>query len=124
MSQHYAFMDPTVIISPTDDKGSAEHKLIFGLGHRDDGTRNSETDIEVAIEALEDASLQKCGGFTMHRGKGGWIDPTGKTIKEEVLILMVCGHYPRIREIAALGKRLLGPKAVYVKRPNGSTALL
>ena len=124
MSQHYACMDPTSVITPTEDVTVAEHKLIFGLDSRNDGTRNSECTIDSAIEAIEDTSLRKCGGFTLHRGKGGWIDPKGRTIKEEVLILTVCGTYARIKEIAAIGKKMLGPSAIYVKRPNGTTALL
>ena len=124
MSQHYTFMVPTVTKSPADDLSVAEHTLIFGLGHRKDGTTNTEAEIAIALDALEDASLRKCGGFTLHRGKGGWIDPKGSIIKEEVLILMVSGPYTRIKEIAAIGKKLLGPSAIYVKRPNGTTALL
>ena len=45
-------------------------------------------------------------------------------VKEDVAILMVSGSYDSIREIAAIGKRLLGPTAVYVKQPDGSTNLL
>lgn len=60
----------------------------------------------------------------MHRGKGGWIDPEGKTIKEEVAILMVSGSYASIEEIAAIGRRMLGRTAIHVKNPNGSTILL
>jgi hypothetical protein len=103
---------------------NTEYTLVFGLGPKSDGTPNTDVDIAVAIAALEDASLKSCGGFTIHRGKGGWIDPSGKTIKEEVAILMVSGSYDSINEIAAIGKRLLGPTAVYVKKPDGSTILL
>jgi len=101
-----------------------EHTLVFGLGPKADGTPNSDVDIAIAIAALEDASLKNCGGFTIHRGKGGWIDPSNMIIKEEVAILMVSGNYESIQEIAAIGKRLLGPTAVYVKKPDGSTILL
>ena len=103
---------------------NTEYTLVFGLGPKADGTPNTDVDIAIAIAALEDASLKNCGGFTIHRGKGGWIDPSNKTIKEEVAILMVSGNYENIREIAAIGKRLLGPTAVYVKKPDGSTILL
>jgi hypothetical protein len=47
-----------------------------------------------------------------------------KIVKEEVAILMVSGSYESIQEIAAIGKRLLGATAVYVKKPDGSTILL
>lgn len=103
---------------------TAEYTLVFGLGPKADGTPNSDVDVAIAIAALEDASLASCGGFTLHRGKGGWIDPSGKTIKEEVAILMVSGSYDSVQQIAAIGKRLLGPTAVYVKKPDGSTILL
>ncbi len=103
---------------------NTEYTLVFGLGPKSDGTPNTDVDIAVAIAALEDASLKSCGGFTIHRGKGGWIDPSGKIIKEEVAILMVSGSYDSIKDIAAIGKRLLGPTAVYVKKPDGSTILL
>jgi hypothetical protein len=59
-----------------------------------------------------------------HRGKGGWIDPAGKAIKEEVAILMVSGSYASIEAIAAIGKRMLDHTAIYVKKPDGSTILL
>ncbi len=94
------------------------------MGPKADGTPNTDVDIAIAIAALEDASLKNCGGFTIHRGKSGWIDPSNNIIKEEVAILMVSGRYESIREIAAIGKRLLGPTAVYVKKPDGSTILL
>jgi hypothetical protein len=103
---------------------NTEYTLVFGLGPKADGTPNTDVDIAIAIAALEDASLKLCGGFTIHRGKGGWIDPSNKIIKEEVAILMVSGSYANIREIAGIGKRLLGPTAVYVKKPDGSTTLL
>jgi hypothetical protein len=102
----------------------SEYTLIFGLGPKNDGTPNSDVDLAIALAAIEDASLKSCGGFTIHRGKGGWIDPAGKTIKEEVAILMVSGSYRHIEEIAAIGKRLLGRTAIYVKNPDGSTTLL
>ena len=101
-----------------------EYTLIFGLGPKNDGTPNSDVELAVALAAIEDASLEKCGGFTIHRGKGGWIDPAGKTIKEDVAILMVSGNYDSIEEIAAIGKRMLGRIAIYVKMPDGSTTLL
>lgn len=50
------------------------------------------------------------------------MDPANKIVKEEVAILMVSGSYESIEEIAAIGKRLLGPTAVYVKKPAGSAA--
>lgn len=103
---------------------NTEYTLVFGLGAKADGTPNSDVEIAIAIAALEDASLKGCGGFTVHRGKGGWKDPDGKIVKEEVAILMVSGNYDSIREIAATGKRLLGTAAVYVKKPDGSTILL
>jgi hypothetical protein len=103
---------------------NTEYTLIFGLGPKNDGTPNTNVELAIALAAIEDASLQNCGGFTMHRGKGGWIDPEGQTIKEEVAILMVSGSYARIEEIAALGKRMLGRTAIYVKNPDGSTILL
>ena len=76
------------------------------------------------VRVIEDASLKNCGGFTIHRGKGGWIDPAGKAIKEEVAILMVSGSYASIEAIAAIGKRMLDHTAIYVKKPDGSTILL
>jgi hypothetical protein len=103
---------------------NTEYTLVFGLGPKADGTPNTDVDIAIAIAALEDASLKSCGGFTIHRGKGGWMDPDNKIVKEEVAILMVSGSYESIQEIAAIGKRLLGPTAVYVKKPDGSTILL
>jgi len=107
-----------------DTMTDSEYTLIFGLGPKNDGTPNTDVELAIAIAALEDASLKNCGGFTLHRGKGGWIDPAGKTIKEEVAILMVSGSYERIKEIAATGKALLGRTAIYVKKPDGSTELL
>ncbi|MFM9939272.1 MAG: hypothetical protein ACKVP7_07240 [Hyphomicrobiaceae bacterium] len=103
---------------------SSEYTLIFGLGPKNDGTPNSDVDIAIALAALEDAALTECGGFTMHRGKGGWIDPAGKTFKEEVAILMVSGSFSSIEAIAGVGKRQLGKTAIYVKKPDGSTILL
>lgn len=103
---------------------NAEHTLIFGLGPKSDGTANSDVDVAIALAAIEDAALKNCGGFTIHRGKGGWIDPAGKLFKEEVAILIVSGSYQNIEEIAAIGKRLLGHAAIYVKMPDGSTTLL
>lgn len=103
---------------------NTEYTLIFGLGAKNDGAPNTDVELAIALAAIEDASLQKCGGFTIHRGKGGWIDPAGKTIKEEVAILMVSGSYTSIEEIAAIGKRMLGRTAIYVKKPDGSTTLL
>jgi hypothetical protein len=103
---------------------NTEYTLVFGLGPKADGTPNSDVDVAIAIAALEDASLRSCGGYTIHRGKGGWRDPSGKVFKEEVAILLVSGSYESILDIAAIGKRLLGPIAVYVKKPDGSTTLL
>jgi hypothetical protein len=103
---------------------NTEYTLIFGLGPKNDGTANTDVDLAIALAAIEDASLRNCGGFTIHRGKGGWIDPHGKTIKEEVAILIISGSYASIEEIAAIGKRLLGRTAIYVKKPDGSTTLL
>jgi hypothetical protein len=102
----------------------SEYTLIFGLGPKNDGTPNSDVDLAVALAAIEDAALKTCGGFTIHRGKGGWIDPAGKIIKEDVAILMVSGSYRHIEQISAVGKRLLGRTAIYVKKPDGSTILL
>jgi hypothetical protein len=103
----------------------SEYTLIFGLGPKNDGKPNTDVDLAIALAAIEDASLKNCGGFTIHRGKGGWIDPaTQKTIKEEVAILMVSGSYQHIEEISAIGKKLLGRTAIYVKKPDGSTILL
>lgn len=103
---------------------NTEYTLVFGLGPKADGTPNTDVDIAIALAAIEDTALKNCGGFTIHRGKGGWIDPSNKIIKEEVAILMVSGSLESIQEIAAIGKRLLGPTAVYVKKPDGSTLLL
>lgn len=103
---------------------NTEYTLVFGLGAKADGTPNSDVEVAIAIAALEDASLKSCGGFTIHRGKGGWKAPDGRTVKEEVAILMVSGSYDSIRDIAGTGKRLLGTEAVYVKKPDGSTTLL
>ena len=103
---------------------NTEYTLVFGLGPKSDGTPNTDVEIAIALAALEDASLKHCGGFTIHRGKGGWIDHAGKIIKEEVAILMVSGSFESIQEIAAIGKRLLAPTAVYVKKPDGTTILL
>lgn len=103
---------------------NTEYTLVFGLGPKADGTANTDVDIAIAIAALEDASLKSCGGFTIHRGKGGWIDPSDKIIKEEVAILMVSGSYESVLGIAAIGKRLLCLTAVYVKKSDGSTILL
>ena len=103
---------------------NTEYTLVFGLGAKADGTPNTDVDVAIAIAALEDASLKNCGGFTIHRGKGGWIDPFKKIIKEEVAILSVSGSFASIQEIAAIGKRLLDPTAIYVKKPDGSTILL
>ena len=101
-----------------------EYTLIFGLGPKNDNTPNTDVDIALALAAIEDASLRTCGGFTIHRGKGGWIDPAGKTIKEEVAILIVSGSYTSIEEISAVGKKMLGRTAIYVKKPDGTTTLL
>jgi hypothetical protein len=101
-----------------------EYTLIFGLGPRNDGTPNTDVDLAIALAAIEDASLKSCGGFTIHRGKGGWIDPSGTTIKEDVAILIISGSYENIEDIAAIGKRMLGRTAIYVKKPDGSTTLL
>ena len=101
-----------------------EYTLIFGLGPKNDGSANTDVDLAIALAAVEDASLKRCGGFTIHRGKGGWIDPAGTVFKEEVAILMVSGAYKHIEEIAATGKRLLGRTAIYVKKPDGTTTLL
>jgi hypothetical protein len=103
---------------------ATEYTLIFGLGPKSDGTPNTDIELAIALAAIEDASLKNCGGFTVHRGKGGWIDPAGKAIKEEVAILMVSGSYASIEAIAAIGKRMLGHTAIYVKKPDGSTILL
>ena len=85
---------------------------------------NTDVELTVALAAIEDASLKDCGGFTIHRGKGGWIDPAGKTTKEEVAILMVSGSYASIEAIAAIGKSDARPHRNYVKKPDGSTILL
>jgi hypothetical protein len=103
---------------------NTEYTLVFGLGPKADGRKNSDVDIAIAIAALEDASLKSCGGFTIHRGKGGWMDPNNKVVKGEVAILRVSGSFDSIKQIAAIGKRLLGPTAVYVKKPDGSNILL
>lgn len=103
---------------------NTEYTLVFGLGLKACGTPNTDVDIAIGIAAIEDAALKSCGGFTLHRGKGGWIDPAGKVVKEEVAILMVSGSYKKIQQIAAIGKRHLGLAAVYVKKPGGSTILL
>ncbi len=103
---------------------NTEYTLIFGLGPKNNGAPNTDVDLAIALAAIEDAALTSCGGFTIHRGKGGWIDPAGKTIKEEVAILIVSGSYAHIEAIAAIGKRLLGRTAIYVKKPDGSTTLL
>jgi hypothetical protein len=103
---------------------NTEYTLIFGLGPKNDGRANTDVDLAIALAALEDAALKNCGGFTIHRGKGGWIDPAGKTIKEEVAILIVSGSYANIESIAAIGKQMLGRTAIYVKKPDGSTTLL
>lgn len=107
-----------------DADKDAEYTLIFGLGPKNDGTPNTDVDLAIALAAIEDQSLKTCGGFTIHRGKGGWIDPEGKTIKEEVAILMISGSYASVVEIAAIGKGMLGRTAIYVKKPDGSTILL
>jgi hypothetical protein len=52
------------------------------------------------------------------------MDPANKIVKEEVAILMVSGSYESVQKIAAIGKRLWGPTAVYVKKSDGSTILL
>ncbi|OYW53277.1 MAG: hypothetical protein B7Y80_08195 [Hyphomicrobium sp. 32-62-53] len=103
---------------------NTEYTLVFGLGPKANGSPNTDVDIAIAIAAIEDASLQLCGGFTLHRGKGGWMDPNNKIVKEDVAILMVSGSLENIQKIAAIGKGLLGPTAVYVKKPDGSTSLL
>ena len=103
---------------------ASEYTLIFGLGPKSGGAPNTDAELAVALAAIEDASLKNCGGFTIHRGKGGWIDPAGKAIKEEVAILMVSGSYASIEAIAAIGKRMLDHTAIYVKKPDGSTILL
>jgi len=103
---------------------NTEYTLIFGLGPKANGTPNTDVDIAIAIAALEDASLEYCGGFTIHRGKGGWMDPNKKVVKEDVAILIVSGSFESVRKIAAIGKGLLGPTAVYIKQPDGSTILL
>ena len=103
---------------------NTEYTLVFGLGPKANGTTNTAFEVAIAIAALEDASLKSCGGFTLHRGKGGWMDPDNRIVKEEVAILMVSGSFDSIKEIADIGKRLLGPTAVYVKKPDGSTILL
>ena len=103
---------------------ASEYTLIFGLGPKSDGTPNTDVELAIALAAIEDSSLKNCGGFTFHRGKGGWIDPAGKAIKEEVAILMVSGSYASIEAIAAIGKRMLDHTAIYVKKPDGSTILL
>jgi hypothetical protein len=108
----------------SDSMSVSEYTLIFGLGPKSDGTPNTDVELAIALAAIEDASLKNCGGFTFHRGKGGWIDPAGKAIKEEVAILMVSGSYASIEAIAAIGKRMLGHTAIYVKKPDGSTILL
>jgi hypothetical protein len=72
----------------------SEYTLIFGLGPKNDGTPNSDVDLAVALAAIEDA------------------------------ILMVSGSYRHIEQISAVGKRLLGRTAIYVKKPDGSTILL
>ena len=56
---------------------ATEYTLIFGLGPKNDGTPNTDVELAVALAAIEDASLKYCGGFTIHRGKGGWYDPAG-----------------------------------------------
>ena len=60
---------------------NTEYTLIFGLGPKTDGTPNTDVDVAIAFAAIEDTALKSCGGFTIHRGKGGWIDPTGKLFK-------------------------------------------
>jgi hypothetical protein len=117
-------ISPIAVVFRSDPMSATEYTLIFGLGPKNDGTPNTDVELAVALAAIEDASLKDCGGFTIHRGKGGWIDPTGKTIKEEVAILMVSGSYASIEAIAAIGKRMLGRTAIYVKKPDGSTILL
>jgi hypothetical protein len=103
---------------------NTEYTLVFGLGPKANGTPNTDVDIAIAIAAIEDASLTYCGGFTLHRGKGGWIDPGDKVVKEDVAIVMVSGSFDNVQKIAAIGKELLGPTAVYVKKPDGTTCLL
>ena len=107
-----------------DAMSNTEYTLVFGLGLKADGTPNTDVEIAIAIAALEDAAVKTCGGFTLHRGKGGWLDPGGKVVKEDVAILMVSGSFENIKEMAGIGKRLLTTEAVYVKRPDGSTILL
>jgi len=125
VSQHYTFMVPAAAPLAKDRARNAEHTLIFGLGPTGaHGACQSDADLAAALDALEDASLRKCGGFTLHRGKGGWIDPDGRIVKEDVIILMVAATYASVRELAAIGKKLFGPTAIYVKKPDGSTLLL
>ena len=63
---------------------NTEYTLVFGLGPKADGTPNTGVDSAIAIAALEDASLKGCGGFTLHRGNGGWMDPANKIVSAEV----------------------------------------
>jgi hypothetical protein len=81
----------------------SEYTLIFGLGPKSGGAPNTDVELAVALAAIEDASLKNCGGFTIHRGKGGWIDPAGKAIKEEVAILMVSGTPASRRLLPSVG---------------------
>jgi hypothetical protein len=60
------------------DMSNSEYTLIFGLGPKNDGKPNTDVELAIALAAIEDASLKNCGGFTIHRGKGGWIDPASQ----------------------------------------------
>jgi len=126
MSQRNSFFVSSIAKVPRNVTRNAEHTLIFGLGPKDPvgNGGHSDADIVAALDILEDAALRKCGGFTLHRGKGGWVDPDGKTVKEDVIILMIAGCYTSVRELAAIGKKLFGPTAIYVKMPSGQTVLL
>ena len=42
---------------------NTEYTLVFGLGPKADGSPNTDVDIAIAIAALEEASLQSCGGY-------------------------------------------------------------
>src|SRR5437879_6437161 len=69
--RHFAFT-PNAADFRSDSMSASEYTLIFGLGPKSGGAPNTDVELAVALAAIEDASLKNCGGFTIHRGKGGW----------------------------------------------------
>ena len=103
-----------------------EYRFTVGYGERGDGRLIDVSEAVRRIERIKYHAAQQFGGYTLTRGRGGWVNGHGRLVTEPVATFAIATDDPigHVRDFAHRAANTLGQASFVFVGPGGEMGIV